>query len=288
MPSYYNEWDKETAAWLRELIREKLIPEGVVDERSIREVEPRDLEGYDQCHFFAGIGGWPLALKIAGVPDDFPLWTGSCPCQSFSSMGEQRGFADERDLWPAKNRGFYRLIAKRRPPLLFGEQVEAAVRVGDESQSWLDRLARDLGKAGYEVGSAVLSARYVGADHLRERIYFVADSSGQSAVPALQPIGTGARGEDLVALVGDGRVFDLRRFWDDREWLLCDDGKKRGRESGAQPVDDGLPEDVALLRGAGNAIVPQLAAEFIAAYFEAKGQMRRRPKPRAKAAGAGR
>ena len=280
MPSYYNEHDPEAAAWLRELIREGLIPRGVVDERDIEEVKKKDLEGYGQAHFFAGIGGWPLALKIAGVPEDFPLWTGSCPCQDFSVAGNQAGFKGKRDLWPE----FKRLILAAKPPLLFGEQVEAAVRVGDERQSWLDRLARDLGKAGYEFGSAVLSSLLVGADHRRERIYFVADSDGQSAVAALRPLGTGQGGEDLVALVGEGRVFDLRRFWDDREWLKCSDGKRRGRESGPQPLDDGLPEAVALLRGAGNAIVPQLAAEFVAAFFEAKEQMSR-PKTRAARAG---
>jgi DNA (cytosine-5)-methyltransferase 1 len=171
---------------------------------------------------------------------------------------------------------------------VFGEQVEAAVRVGDDTQSWLEVVAGNLGEAGYEFGSAVLSSLLVGADHRRERIYFVADSAGQSAAPPLQPFGSGERGEDVVAYVGEGGVFDLRRFWDDREWFKCSDGKRRGREPRAQLVADGLPEAVALLRGAGNAIVPQLAAEFITAFFEAKGQMRRRPKPKAKAAGAGR
>jgi hypothetical protein len=71
-----------------------LIPQGDIDERPIQEVQPQDLEGYTQAHFFAGIGGWPLALLLAGIKDDFPLWTGSCPCQSFSvaQQGRQKGF----------------------------------------------------------------------------------------------------------------------------------------------------------------------------------------------------
>ena len=36
---YYNEWDKGAAAWLRELINNKLIPFGYVDERSIKDYE---------------------------------------------------------------------------------------------------------------------------------------------------------------------------------------------------------------------------------------------------------
>lgn len=60
---YYNEWDAKTAAWLRELIRRGHLPDGIVDERSITEVAPEDLRGFRQWHFFAGIGGWPLALN---------------------------------------------------------------------------------------------------------------------------------------------------------------------------------------------------------------------------------
>jgi DNA (cytosine-5)-methyltransferase 1 len=252
-------------------MRDGLIPRGDVDERDIEDVEKADLEGYDQAHFFAGIGGWPLALALAGVPDDFPLWTGSCPCQDFSVAGNQTGFEGERDLWPE----FHRLIAARRPALVFGEQVEAAVRVGDERQSWLDRLASDLRETGYEVGSAVLSALLVGANHRRERIYFVADSDGESRTPVLKPLGRGERGEDF-----------WHGFWSDREWYRSKaDGKKHGREPNSRLVDDGLPATLALLRGAGNAIVPQLAAEFVSAFFEAKGQMR---KPKAMAAKAGR
>ena len=51
---YYNENDPRAAAWLRELIKDGLIPKGEVDERSIADVEPGDLAGYTQCHFFAG------------------------------------------------------------------------------------------------------------------------------------------------------------------------------------------------------------------------------------------
>jgi len=35
------------------------------------------------------IGGWSYALRLAGWGDDRPIWSGSCPCQSFSSAGTQ-------------------------------------------------------------------------------------------------------------------------------------------------------------------------------------------------------
>src|SRR6478736_4470499 len=120
--NYYNEWDPFAAAWLRELIAAGLVPAGDVDTRSITEVQPDDLAGYTQCHFFAGIGGWSHALQLAGWPTDRPVWTGSCPCQPFSAAGKGIGFADERHLWPA----FHWLISQCRPATVFGEQVASA------------------------------------------------------------------------------------------------------------------------------------------------------------------
>ena len=93
MSAYYNEHDPKAAAWLRELIQAGEIPAGDVDERSIVEVQPADLARYTQCHFFAGIGGWSYALRLAGWPTDRPVWTGSCPCQPFSSAGKSGGGA---------------------------------------------------------------------------------------------------------------------------------------------------------------------------------------------------
>jgi DNA (cytosine-5)-methyltransferase 1 len=167
--AYYNENDAGAAAWLRELISADLIAPGVVDDRSIADVRPSELIGFDQCHFFAGIGGWSLALRLAGWPDDRPVWTGSCPCQPFSAAGRRRGFADDRHLWP-----FLRtLVAERRPPILLGEQVATAA-------DWLRLVRGDLVALGYAVGAMAIEAASAGADHLRDRYWFVgyADSAG--------------------------------------------------------------------------------------------------------------
>src|SRR5690349_24417254 len=128
MTAYYNENDPKTAAWLRELIKAGLIADGEVDTRSIVDVRPDDLRGFTQCHFFAGIGGWSYALRLAGWPDDRPVWTGSCPCQPFSSAGRRLGEQDARHLWPV----WKTLIEECQPPVLFGEQAS-----GQGGASWL-------------------------------------------------------------------------------------------------------------------------------------------------------
>lgn len=70
--NYYNEIDDKAAAWLRELVSQKLIPAGDVDTRSITEIKAYELTRYTQCHFFAGVGGWSRALQLA----EYMLWRG--------------------------------------------------------------------------------------------------------------------------------------------------------------------------------------------------------------------
>jgi DNA (cytosine-5)-methyltransferase 1 len=165
MTAYYNEIDPHAAQWLRNLIAAGHIAPGDVDERSILEVKPDDLRGYTQCHFFAGIGGWSYALRLAGWADARPVWTGSCPCQPFSAAGKQRGSDDERHLWPA----FFNLIRECRPPVVFGEQVAGAAGL-----AWLDHVLVDLEESGYAAAAADLPACSVGAPHRLQRLWWVA------------------------------------------------------------------------------------------------------------------
>jgi DNA (cytosine-5)-methyltransferase 1 len=65
-------------------------------------------------------------------------------------------------------------------------------------------------------------------------------------------------------------LSDAGNPWDDVVWLPCSDGKARPTQSGIFPLVDGVPNRVGTLRGAGNAIVPQAAAEFVRAFLEAR------------------
>ena len=167
---YYNEYDKNAAAWLRQLIEMGCIANGEVDERSIIDVQASDLRGFSQHHFFAGIGGWSLALRMAGWPDEKPVCTASLPCQPFSVAGKQSGKSDERNLLPH----FIDLVKQCNWPVIFGEQVPPAIKHG-----WLDDLCDEMERENYAVGSIVLTAAGGGAPHIRQRLYWVADSQSQ-------------------------------------------------------------------------------------------------------------
>ncbi len=197
--TYYNEIDAYAAQWLRNLIAAGHIAPGDVDERSIVDVRPDDLKGYTQCHFFAGIGGWSYAARLAGWPDDRQLWTGSCPCQPFSVAGAGKGQADERHLWPI----FFDLIRAVNPAVVMGEQVAAAV-----GKHWLDGVHSDLESIGYAVGAAVVPACAVDAPHRRDRLWFVADTDSVGSQPGNVAAAAARHGSSAASDDREGAVAD--------------------------------------------------------------------------------
>ena len=308
MVAYYNEIEPFAAQWLRNLIEAGHIAPGDVDERSIVDIRPSELAGYTQCHFFAGIGVWSYALRLAGWPDERPVWTGSCPCQPFSAAGKGGGFDDERHLWPA----FHHLIRECRPPVVLGEQVASK-----DGLAWLDLVQADLEGTGYASAAVDLCAAGVGAPHIRQRLWWVGerladadqqqwngrgdagprwrgeptDDGGSGRLADAECVGRERRegvsagrehdrknagwveGDDgpvSVGQTGDGprRPRPADGFWRDADWLFCRDGKWRPVEPGTFPLAHGAPARVGRLRAYGNAIVAQAAATFIGAYLD--------------------
>jgi DNA (cytosine-5)-methyltransferase 1 len=252
--AYYNEIDPFAAEWLRRLIAAGLIAPGDVDERSIEDVRPADLVGYTQCHFFAGISGWPLAFRMAGWPDWRPATSGSCPCQPHSTAAadKRRKFEDERDLWPA----WLPFLRERATIPCFGEQV-------DDNPDWIDRMQADLESAGFAVASMDLPACAVDAPDIRMRNYFVASPyrAGFS-----EQCGSVAMASQFVALERSGGSAHFGSYFTSGE-----SGRLRRTEPGLGMLVHGFPGRVDQLRAFGNAIIPELAAQVIRAYMEVCG-----------------
>ena len=163
----YSEIDPFAAAWLNKLIGAGHIMPGVVDTRSLEDLTPDECREFTQVHLCAGIGVWSYALRLAGWDDHRACWTARFPCQPFSAAGKGAAFADERHIWPS---GHW-LIDQCRPPVVFGEQVASKYGL-----AWLDVVSADLEASGYAFGAADLCAAGVGAPHIRQRSYWVADT----------------------------------------------------------------------------------------------------------------
>lgn len=255
--AYYNEIDPYAAQWIRNLMAEGWITKGDVDVRSIEDVRPDDIAGYDRLHFFAGIAVWDYALNQAGWGRS-EVWTGSCPCQPFSSAGAGAGCADERHLWPA----MFHLIEQCKPATVLGEQVASK-----DAEPWLDLVQADLETLGYAVGAIPFPAAGIGAPNIRERLYWVADSDS-IRIRGKRPgsASTASRGVQETNR-------ERERVWFD-PWASCSvmvpcaDGKRRPIEPGAFPVAHGDSARVGRLRAYGNAINAKAAQVFIESVMD--------------------
>lgn len=239
--------------------------------RSARRVGGVGMRHLDLC---SGIGGFALAAKMAGgietvgfceidpwaqrvLRKNFPgvpihgdlrtleenkygnvrIISAGYPCQPFSTSGERKGADDDRHLWPE----VFRVVSGLRPDWVVCENVIGHVSMG------LDAVLSDLERCGYSCGTFIIPACSVGAVHKRERVWIVADS-GRGGRP-----GSGRSSERIYKK--EDRGGSPGEFVDVLGWPT---------ESPICRGDDGLSGrmDGARLRGLGNAIVPQIAAEI--------------------------
>ena len=244
---YYNDVDKYCCLWLENLMQGGLIPEGDIDNRSISLIKPSEVIDYDHCHFFAGLGGWAYAYSKQDYREyTGKVWTGSCPCQPFSTAGKGKGFTDERDLWPH----WFHLITQCLPTTIFGEQV-----AGKNGLGWFERVQSDLDSLGYASAALDLPAGGFGAKHKRSRLYWVAEDTTNTK-----------RNEQPRKEPCYGKVRRVGRFIEPSPWNTTWQSALRR----IRIVDDGLSYGVASTDAARNAICPQVANAFIQSYYESK------------------
>lgn len=277
MRIYYNEFDPAKVRLLKLLMDSGELPFGDIDGRSIDDVDESDLIGYDQCHFFAGVGAWAVAVKDLEFRGT--VWTGSCPCQPFSQGGLKKGVEDERHLFPR----WHHLIKQRKPAIVFGEQVASEL-----GRAWLDAVRASLESAGYSFAASILPAASVGAPHDRPRTYFVSVENSYSA-RGLRTVRTPSDFGWKAAKrrnSGDGmrvqkkssdsgvRVPVLGDLWGNPRYIEARIGVLRQIQPGLVPVVNGVPQQLGvssgtLIKAFGDAIVLPLAREFVLSAHEA-------------------
>jgi len=202
------------------------------------------------------------------------LLTGGFPCQPFSVAGKQRGKDDNRYLWPE----MCRVIREARPAWIIGENVAGIVNLA------LDTVCADLEAEGYEVEPIIVPACAVDAPHRRDRVWILAHAScigrggrsdGNEAGDdrALQTSGSCAGEEQPVLAYSINKGLqrtELCEAFSESAWASRSASECFGITGAYWPTEPdvgrvahGVPNRVAKLRGLGNAIVPQVAAEII-------------------------
>ena len=207
------------------------------------------------------------------------LLTGGFPCQPFSVAGKQRGKDDNRYLWPE----MCRVIHEARPAWIIGENVAGIVNLA------LDTVCADLEAEGYEVEPIIIPACAVDAPHRRDRVWIIARNVADTNSWRLEGTdkegwdsgnvkrGCGFDGKEALAnTINKGlQGAELCKAFGESEGASRSASECFGIEGLCWPTEPdvgrvahGIPNRVAKLRGLGNAIVPQVAAEIIRCITE--------------------
>jgi DNA (cytosine-5)-methyltransferase 1 len=199
------------------------------------------------------------ARQNDGLLPSFPIWddvqtfdgkpwrgivdvvSGGFPCQDISAAGKGTGIDGERSrMW----KEMARIIGEVRPKFVFVENSPMLTSRG------LGTVLGDLSKMGFNAEWGVISAADVGANHLRERIWIVAQTKmANSSNKRLQ----GHRNKRI-----NDKSFEQKRFsWSSfiggsREWWEIEPKVDR--------VADGVAARVDRIKAIGNGQVPLCAA----------------------------
>lgn len=198
-------------------------------------------------------------LKRDGISVD--VITGGFPCQDISTAGKQAGIgSDTRSgLWSEIDR----LIGELRPKFVIVENV-AALLAGPRGKpgAWFGRVLGDLARRGYNAEWRRISAKDIGADHERARIWILAypNENCKSACPINdEACRMQKNGSSLHASSGEQKVaFFLAGAWG----IIKSVQRHRFWENENSPmgmgVDDEIPQRLDRLRSLGNSILPDI------------------------------
>ena len=159
------------------------------------------------------------------------LISGGFPCQPHSVAGRHKGSGDERDLWPE----FRRVIGEIRPRWVLAENVPGIFT--SDSRRFFGKILTDLAALGYSVGWCTFGAVDVGALHRRNRVFIVANTTGESSNRMH------SEGHDTQFRKYRGCSCEGREYWE----VEPDVGR----------VANGIPYRMDRLKCLGNAVVPQ-------------------------------
>ncbi len=151
-----------------------------------------------------------------GLFDDAPIWddvrtfdgrpwrgcvdlvTAGFPCQDISSCGSGEGLNGKKSgLW----REVARIVREVRPRLLFLENSPLLVGRG------LVRILGELAEMGFDARWCVLSAGQLGAPHLRNRVWLLANTDSSGLSGAQLPVRPWQQGEGTSESVGYGQAL---------------------------------------------------------------------------------
>ena len=183
--------------------------------------------------------------------------TGGFPCQDISAAGKGAGIHGERSSLFFE---LARVVREVRPRYVFLENSPMLVGRG------LDTVLGTLAELGYDAAWGVISAADCGANHLRKRIWVLADATGEGSQGHGKERGLGESCREMQACgcrqdvadrvgpglerhAGDGKDLDGQgRLFAEQERPACQSGVCRGRcsaesgvaESGLGRVVDGM------------------------------------------------
>ena len=203
----------------------------------------------------------------------FDVITAGFPCQDVSIAGRQDGIGE------GTRSGLFfevlRLARQIRPKFILFENVRNLLS-HSEGETF-QQILQEIAKAGFDVEWSVVSAKDVGACHLRDRLWFIAYPSRVNEDRTESPIQAGrdtttssttdATNTDCQRLEGLRAEHQLREgseeetpCWSPQPYTLEPDWRGYLSQPTIRRTDDGFSFRVDRLRCLGNSIVPQAAA----------------------------